>query len=89
MSAPRAPLALRLAKIPERTPVKLTITLDRTTHALLAAYAEAYRSVYGAEEPLADLIPFMLKQFVGSDQGFVRMRAASRANQPNKPQKGD
>ncbi len=89
MSTPKTPLALRLEKIPERTPVKLTITLDRTTHALLAAYAEAYRSVYGVEEALADLIPFMLKQFVGSDQAFARMRAASRANDTNKPQKGD
>ena len=88
MSTPRAPLALRLAKIPERTPVKLTITLDRTTHALLTAYAEAYRAVYGVEEALTDLIPFMLKQFVVSDQGFSRMRAASRTNDP-KPQKGD
>lgn len=86
---PKTPLALRLGKIPERTPVKLTITLDRATHALLAAYAEAYRSVYGVEEALADLIPFILKQFVGSDQGFARMRASLRANPLNKPQKGD
>lgn len=89
MSTPRATLALRLSKIPERTPVKLTITLDRATHTLLTAYAEAYRTVYGTEEALADLIPFMLKQFVGSDPGFARMRAATRANDPSKPQKGN
>lgn len=88
MSAERPPLALRLAKIPERAPVKLTITLDRATHALLVDYAEAYRSAYGAKEALGDLIPFMLKNFIESDRGFARMRAAPRTSSAN-PHKGD
>ena len=75
MSTARPPLALRLAKLPERAPVKLTITLDRASHALLMDYADAYRSLYGASEALGDLIPFMLKQFVESDRGFARMRS--------------
>ncbi len=88
MSGPRPPLALRLAKLPERAPVKLTITLDRACHALLTAYAEAYRAVYGADEELNDLIPFMLRQFVESDRNFARMRATPPQG-PNNTREGD
>ena len=89
MSAPGWPLALRLAKLPVRVPVKLTITLDRATHALLTAYTEAYRSLYGADDELGDLIPFMLKQFVESDRGFARMRSAHSQPRTNIPKEGD
>lgn len=82
------PLALRLAKLPERAAVRLTITLDRTTHAVLTEYADAYARAYGAEESLGTLIPFMLKQFVESDRAFMRTRSQRSTSSGNSANKG-
>ena len=68
------PVSLRLPKLPERAPVKMTITIDPELHAMLQAYANLYRETYGSEEPLTELIPYMLKSFLESDRCFVRAR---------------
>lgn len=65
---------LRLWKLPERTPVRLTIVLDPASHALLQEYATLYSATYGQEETLSELIPFMLRSFVDGDKAFVRAR---------------
>jgi hypothetical protein len=51
---------LKLAKLPARTPVKLTIVLTRDLLQALSAYAEIYRDTYGEGEAVAGLVPFML-----------------------------
>lgn len=79
MTAPLPPLKLR--KLPERAPVKMTIALDPALHATLQAYAAVYKDVYGAAEPLGELIPYMLKSFLESDRSFARARLA-RAKVP-------
>lgn len=66
---------LRLPRIPDRTPVKVTISILPDLQAALADYAEAYRSAYGQSETVADLIPYMLKSFLDNDRGFSRERA--------------
>lgn len=65
---------LKLPKLPDRTPVKLTINLLPDLHQALAEYAALYRDAYGTEESVSELIPFMLKSFVESDRAFMRQR---------------
>ncbi|NIJ34958.1 DUF2274 domain-containing protein [Sphingomonas oligoaromativorans] len=64
--------ALKLGQLPDRTPVKLAISVLPDLHQRLAAYAELYRQTYGIEEPVAELIPHMLEAFLASDRAFVR-----------------
>jgi hypothetical protein len=60
---------LKLAKLPDRTPVKITIRVSPDLNATLQVYAELYRETYGDPEPLAELIPYMLENFLKSDLG--------------------
>lgn len=68
---------LRLRKLPERTPVKLTISLAPDLHQMLTEYAELYRASYGTEEPVSELVPYMLRCFVEADRTFMRGRPRS------------
>lgn len=63
---------IRLARLPDRSPVKLTISVLPDLNQRLAEYAEFYRQTYGSEEPVAELIPAMLSAFLDSDRGFRR-----------------
>lgn len=65
---------LKLPKLPDRTPVKLTISVMPDLHNALLAYAEAYKAAYGQDEPVAELIPAMLATFLDSDRSFARRR---------------
>lgn len=69
--------ALRLAKLPDRTPVKLSISILPDLHQRLQDYAAAYAKHYGSEEPVAELIPAMLMAFLDSDREFARGRTRS------------
>ena len=66
--------ALRLPRLPDRSPVKLTITLPPELHRHLSMYAGLYREQYGEAETIAELIPFMLRLFLETDKAFVRAR---------------
>lgn len=66
--------ALKLAKIPERTPVKLAIAISPDLNAALADYAALYAQAYGVTEPVVDLIPAMLAGFLESDREFGKFR---------------
>jgi len=63
---------LKLPKLPDRTPVKLTITISPELKAVLEAYASAYEAAYGEREPIVELIPAMLVGFLASDRSFSR-----------------
>ena len=65
---------LKLAKLADRRPVKITISLSPDLHRALSAYAEAYRDAYGQAEPVGELIPAMVASFLESDRGFSRHR---------------
>lgn len=65
---------IKLAKLPERTPVKLTVTVSPDLMQSLKDYAEVYRREYGQKEPVEQLVPFMLEAFLASDRTFVRTR---------------
>lgn len=63
---------LKLAKLPDRTPVKLTVTLSPDLHQRLLSYAALYRATYGTAEPIADLVPYMLGTFLDSDRAYAK-----------------
>lgn len=65
---------LKLAKLPDRTPVKITVTVSPDLNQALRQYAEIYRATYGAAESVADLIPFMLGAFLDGDKSFAKAR---------------
>ena len=65
---------LKLAKLPDRTPVKITIAVSPELNKSLGAYANAYREAYGESEKINDLIPFMLECFLALDRNFARLR---------------
>jgi hypothetical protein len=71
---------LKLARIPDRTPVKLTISIAPDLNAALADYAALYQEAYGQTEQVADLVPYMLRAFLDSDRSFVKMRQPGTKN---------
>jgi hypothetical protein len=72
---------LKLGRLPDRTPVKLSITITPDLHAALQSYATIYAEAYGVEEPVADLLPAMIASFLESDRSFVRERDARQRKQ--------
>ena len=69
---------LKLGKLPDRTPVKITISMAPDLHQTLTDYAALYSQAYGREEPIVELIPAMLQAFIDSDRGFLRAREKAR-----------
>jgi hypothetical protein len=67
---------LKLPKLPERAPVRVTIGLTPELNRSLEEYADAYQEAYGMRESVADLIPFMLASFLQGDRKFARVRKA-------------
>lgn len=70
--------ALKLERLPDRAPVKITVALPPELNRGLAEYAEAYRAAYGQEEPVTELIPAMLWAFLQSDRAFAKARKSRR-----------
>lgn len=65
---------LRLARLPDRIPVKLTILVSPELHRNLGEYAAAYEETYGKAEPISEIVPAMLAAFLESDRAFARRR---------------
>lgn len=65
---------LKLGKLPDRVPVKLTVAILPELHQALQDYAALYAQAYGQEEPVAELIPAMLASFLESDRAFAKIR---------------
>ena len=72
-------MSLRIGQLPDRTPVKLTVSVDPDLASALADYAAIYAEPYGAEEKPETLVPAMLNMFLSSDAGFKRARKALHA----------
>ncbi|UUL82594.1 DUF2274 domain-containing protein [Sphingomonas qomolangmaensis] len=66
---------IKLAQLPDRTPVKLGISVMPDLHQALNDYAALYAQAYGREETVADLIPAMLTAFLESDRAFSKGRS--------------
>lgn len=65
---------LRLPRLPDRTPVKMTISLSPDLNRALSDYAELYNEVYGQSEPIQELVPAMVASFLDGDRLFARRR---------------
>lgn len=65
---------LKLPRLPDRTPVKIAISVMPDVLQALNSYADAYELAYGRRESVPDLIPFMLESFLASDRSFSRAR---------------
>ena len=66
---------LKLARLPDRTPVKIAITVTPDLDTALRDYCDLYRTTYGDKGvAVADLIPAMLESFLASDRVFARAR---------------
>lgn len=83
---------LKLGKLPNRTPVKIAITVSPDLDQALRDYAAIYRAIYGEAESVADMIPFMLTGFLESDRAFARARkqvpseaAGTTQHRPTRP----
>lgn len=68
---------IKLQRLPDRTPVKLTISVSPELAQTLSDYADFYARAYDAAEPLTQLIPAMLEAFLRGDREFARSRKAS------------
>lgn len=68
---------IKLARLPDRQPVKITIQITPTFHHQLQQYAAAYEAAYGKAESVTDLVPAMLTSFLESDSAFVKNSRAS------------
>jgi hypothetical protein len=79
---------LKLAKLPDRIPVKISISVNPDLYAALTAYADAYQTAYGSAETVAELIPYMLAAYIDGDSGFRkarRVREAAASDGDNRP----
>ncbi|WP_330701288.1 DUF2274 domain-containing protein [Novosphingobium resinovorum] len=71
---------LKLARLPDRTPVKIGITVTPDLDADLRAYLDIYRTAYSDKAAtVADLIPAMLESFLASDRAFAKARKEAEA----------
>jgi hypothetical protein len=71
--------SIKLERLPDRTPVKITMLVSPELNRALGDYAEAYAAAYGQAEPVAELIPAMLAAFLESDRDFARARKSRSA----------
>ena len=75
MAKPNKPV-LRIAKLPDLTPVKMTVSLEPELHKTLQDYARIYSDSYGDTVKPATLVPSMISGFLATDNGFKRARKA-------------
>ena len=66
---------LRIAKLPDRNPVKRTIAVMPDLHDALQDYAKLYAESYGQADAMVDLVPAMLTAFLEGDREFQRGRS--------------
>ncbi len=66
-------MELKLAKLPDRTPVKITVTVSPQLGSKLNLYTKLYNALYpGNDETVVDLIPYMLESFLEADRNFAK-----------------
>lgn len=73
---------LKLHRLPDRIPAKLTITVMPDLHKDLLSYADLYRETYGEDESIQTLIPFMLREFLNGDRAFAKVTKERSSTEP-------
>lgn len=66
--------ALKLPPIPDRTPVKLSITMLPDLHQTLQDYAVLYARTYGKDVSVGDLVTAVVANYLENDRAFVQSR---------------
>lgn len=88
-------MSIKLAKLPKRAQIKLSINLPPDLHDALIDYATIYQQHYGQAETIQNLIPFIIAAFLETDSSFKKTRKTlSQNNQspstlPNPTEQGD
>lgn len=67
-------MALKLSKLPKRTPIKINIVLKPETHDAMVDYARIYEDTYGSKESIEELIPYMIVNYLDNDHAFKKAR---------------
>ena len=65
---------LKIGKLPDMTPTKLSINVTPYLKSDLDIYAQLYQQAYGDKQNVANLIPLMLEGFLASDSGFKKAK---------------
>jgi hypothetical protein len=71
---------IKLSKLSDTTPLKLSISVSPDLQTALADYAALYAQAYGTTAAVAELIPPMLASFLESDREFQKMRGTKLSN---------
>jgi hypothetical protein len=79
---------LKLGKLPNRTPVKMTISVMPDCEEALRDYATIHSAQHGIDSTPADIASAMVEQFIVNDREFVKARMALKASQPATPTRG-
>jgi len=66
--------AIKLPPLPDRTPVKLSVSMLPDLHQTLLEYAAVYASTYGKEVSVGDLIPAIVANYLETDRSFLQIR---------------
>ena len=66
--------SLKIGKLPDTTPVKITVSVDPDLQSELQLYAEIYEQTYGEKTSVSAIVPFMLRCFMSGDTAFKRAR---------------
>ncbi len=69
-------MSIKLPKLPDRTPVKVTLSLNPELHQSIQEYAEIYRETYGQSEcePVAEILPYMIQDYLDKHKAFAKTR---------------
>jgi hypothetical protein len=70
---------LRLPKLPDRTPVKIAVTLTPDVKEALDLYGDLYARTYGRTENVADLAAAIIEQYLLADREFAKELRASQS----------
>lgn len=63
---------LKLGPLPDKSTVRMTITIPTTLKAQLDRYAALHSKNFGAEVDATTLVPLMLAMFLTRDKAFQR-----------------
>ena len=67
-------MTLKIARLPDRKPVKLTISIMPDLYDQIQDYVRVYEAEYSETETAQNLIPAMLEAFIQSDHQFRKAR---------------
>lgn len=71
---------MKLPKLPDRNPVRITFVATPEQNLALLDYAAFYHSTYGETAAVADLVPSMLEALMESDREFAKFRKGRSAD---------